>query len=361
MRFTIHGHENVLAEHKASLEFTHDAHLTKRGDCILGVKADYKVGNLDSLRARCTISGYGLSDTFSGYVNRDFSDDHSMVLRRSGFIDARTFLYKTNKAAIDIDRHIIERLKYPEAVFNVEIRPVKIKAVIFDFDNTLEEWSGAQEHALEMTAKKVHERFDVDAAAFRGAFEHERLKFEGKTTDPLLYGRNVWLSRAFGRLGKMVALTEIERLEEEYWGYVDEKAYLYPGVPELLRGIRLRKAILSDADGDRKWKTARIHKLGVDRLVRTIVVSNDAGANKPDPRPFLHVCKLLEVEPDECVMVGDHPETDLLGAKRLGMATVLVKQSHWGHDAPYVDFMIDGIAQFPELLDRVSSYNSKKI
>jgi HAD superfamily hydrolase (TIGR01549 family) len=359
MKFTIRGHENVLATHRSSLEFTHDAQLTKRGDCILGVSSDYRIGRLGSARARCTISGYGLADSFSGYVNRDFSNDHSMVLRRSGFVDSRTLLYKTNKAAIDIDRRIVRKLKVAEAVFNVEIKPIKLKAVIFDFDNTLEEWSGAQDHALDMTANNAEQMLHVPRDEFKRAFESERIALEGRTTDPAMYGRDVWISRAFDRLRIKVSREAVLRLEAAYWEHVDEKAYLFPGVPEMLKGLKLKEAILSDADGDRKWKVRRMHKLGVDRLVKTIVISNDAGANKPDPRPFLHVCKLLKVEPDECVMVGDHPETDLLGAKRLGMATVLVKQSHWGHDAPYIDGTIDKIIDLPGFLDRLSSYNSK--
>ena len=39
--FTVRGHNNVLALHKNTVEFTKDKELTLNGDCILGVDANF--------------------------------------------------------------------------------------------------------------------------------------------------------------------------------------------------------------------------------------------------------------------------------------------------------------------------------
>ncbi|MTI81196.1 MAG: YqeG family HAD IIIA-type phosphatase [Firmicutes bacterium] len=47
-------------------------------------------------------------------------------------------------------------------------------------------------------------------------------------------------------------------------------------------------------------------------------------ASKPRRRAFIKAMRLLDVRPEEMAMVGDQVFTDVLGAKRLGMYTILV-------------------------------------
>src|SRR3989338_8528844 len=41
--FTAYGHKNILATHKTTIEFTKDRELSLRGNCILGVNADFNL------------------------------------------------------------------------------------------------------------------------------------------------------------------------------------------------------------------------------------------------------------------------------------------------------------------------------
>ena len=44
---------------------------------------------------------------------------------------------------------------------------------------------------------------------------------------------------------------------------------------------------------------------------------------KPQEMFFHKLCERLAVDPRKCVLIGDNPESDIAGAKRVGMATVL--------------------------------------
>lgn len=44
---------------------------------------------------------------------------------------------------------------------------------------------------------------------------------------------------------------------------------------------------------------------------------------KPEGIFFEELCRKLDVRPDRCVLIGDNLESDIAGAKRVGMATVL--------------------------------------
>lgn len=54
-------------------------------------------------------------------------------------------------------------------------------------------------------------------------------------------------------------------------------------------------------------------------------LSGTLGVRKPDQRLFLAACDSLEVSPNDCVMVGDRIDLDILPARQLGMTTVLYR------------------------------------
>ncbi len=120
MRFFAYGHRNVLATHKTTVEFTKDGHLTKKGDCILGIRADFGKPQGLSGRIMIIISAAGLRDEITAIFNEGFDSDE-MVIRKSGFLDKRTFATGADKAACDIDRRIVEWLNDPEKRILIEI------------------------------------------------------------------------------------------------------------------------------------------------------------------------------------------------------------------------------------------------
>ena len=51
-------------------------------------------------------------------------------------------------------------------------------------------------------------------------------------------------------------------------------------------------------------------------------------AHKPSRKNYLKAMKLMHVDLDSCIFVGDQIFTDVYGAKRCGMCTILVKPLH---------------------------------
>lgn len=54
--------------------------------------------------------------------------------------------------------------------------------------------------------------------------------------------------------------------------------------------------------------------------------SFEVGAIKPEPAIYAHVCRQLGCEPAQVLMVGDTPEADLLGPRRYGMRSLLLRR-----------------------------------
>lgn len=56
---------------------------------------------------------------------------------------------------------------------------------------------------------------------------------------------------------------------------------------------------------------------------------------KPEPLLYRMALARLEVEPEEAVMLGDRPDTDIDGAARLGMFTALVRSGRFAPSDPW--------------------------
>jgi putative hydrolase of the HAD superfamily len=104
----------------------------------------------------------------------------------------------------------------------------------------------------------------------------------------------------------------------EYVAALELGYRVLPGVPEALSRLRelgLELAVVGNWDFR---LPEHLGRLGLAHHFRAIVTSADAGAAKPDPRPFLVALERLGVEPGRALHVGDS-EVDEEGARRAGI------------------------------------------
>lgn len=131
-RVTCYGHENVKATHRSTLEITKEDYLTPRGDCIICVKANKGLKELSDeikealksgRKVKIRITADGIVDELEavGDERLTFENEISMVIRKSEYVDGRTLAIRASKAARDIKRELVEKLRNPEQWVFVEI------------------------------------------------------------------------------------------------------------------------------------------------------------------------------------------------------------------------------------------------
>ena len=120
-----HGHINVQSTNKTTFEITKEDYLTKRGDCIIAVGATKGAIDLNqrfkaaarSQDARITIKieVNGEKETVTAWGNPKLSFTHptDLVVRKSDYICGRTLAVRADKAACDLSRRLIEKLRNP--------------------------------------------------------------------------------------------------------------------------------------------------------------------------------------------------------------------------------------------------------
>jgi hypothetical protein len=123
---TAYGHSLVQATHRTTLEVTKDSHLTKKGDCIIAVKADKSLVDLNrdfkkaarTPKAKITVSieagEVKETVTANGDVGLLFNHPTDMVVRKSSYMCSRTLAVKADKAAHDLSRKLVEKLRNPD-------------------------------------------------------------------------------------------------------------------------------------------------------------------------------------------------------------------------------------------------------
>ena len=127
------GHSNIQAVHPSTLMFTKERHLTKAGDCIIGVAADKASADLsktfkDALRksnAKLTviINADGLTEQInaSGSPKLNLSHPTDIVIRKSGYISDRTLAINADKSSNDLSRELAEKLRNPKQKITISL------------------------------------------------------------------------------------------------------------------------------------------------------------------------------------------------------------------------------------------------
>ena len=98
---------------------------------------------------------------------------------------------------------------------------------------------------------------------------------------------------------------------------------LYPGVSEALARLRemgFRLWLLSNAQA--ACTRGELRLTGLDQAFDGIYLSSDFVCRKPDRRFFDALLQGESLNPSHCLMIGNDRDTDITGAKTMGLATL---------------------------------------
>lgn len=196
-----------------------------------------------------------------------------------------------------------------------------IKAVFFDIDDTLYHFTGTHHIAIDSMEKYLYERLGVKREAFLEALEMAQNKI-GKRIGydtAAFHNRLIRFQNMLEILGKPIHPYASE-LYELYWGTLILYSVPELGIRELMEWLREKNIHIgccTDMTAHTQYK--KLEKLQLAPLIDIIVTSEEAGADKPDMRIFNLCMEKSQCKPEECLMIGDHPEKDVLGARKAGM------------------------------------------
>jgi len=203
-------------------------------------------------------------------------------------------------------------------------RLFKIKAILFDLDDTLYEEMQFVEGGFRAVSSFISENSNIH----RDVFYQLLLEVLEE------HGRGHTFDIALKKLG-LYKEELISRLIEVYCTH-KPNLLLYPEVKlVLLRLKEMGYQLGLITDGNVQVQRSKIQALDIDGFFDCIMFSDEYGVErrKPDFLPYEKTLEKLRVNPNESVYVGDNPHKDFITAKKLGMCTVRVmkgqyKQTH---------------------------------
>ncbi|WXG42763.1 MAG: DUF371 domain-containing protein [Promethearchaeati archaeon SRVP18_Atabeyarchaeia-1] len=130
---TAYGHSCIRGTHGTTLEITKAEEVTLKGDCIIAANASKSPSDFSNLfknllrressKVLLVLEVCGLKEEVTGQGDPQLrlTSREDMVCRKSSFTCERTLMVRANKAAKDLDRRIIERLRNPENKVSIEL------------------------------------------------------------------------------------------------------------------------------------------------------------------------------------------------------------------------------------------------
>ncbi len=130
-----------------------------------------------------------------------------------------------------------------------------------------------------------------------------------------------------------------------------------PGVTEVVPRLARRFALglISDV-GLTPGRVMRefLRRDGLLPYFQALTFSNEVGMTKPLPGMFLRTLESLGAAPSEAVHIGDLPETDIAGAKGVGMRAILfLGISHREDGRVLADAAVEDYSELEAVLERL--------
>ncbi len=225
----------------------------------------------------------------------------------------------------------------------------KIKAVLFDLDNTLLDFMRMKTIAVELA---VDHMLNAGLPGEKNELIQEIFSIYRRTHIESQKALEELIIKKLGYLDYKILASGIIGYQRGR----DMSTYPYPKVEstikELLR-MGMMLGTISDAPAEQCYnRLARLHLI---HFMDVVITFDDTKEYKPSPAPFLLALKKLNLKPKEALYVGDWPERDIVGAKKVGMWTAFAR---WGEHPDAVetgaDFDIVSIEQVIDIVKKVN-------
>ena len=235
---------------------------------------------------------------------------------------------------------------------------MKYKDLFIDFDDTLYDTYGNAVIALRETFEAFHlERYFTDPKVFYDAYWDANIDLwthysKGEIDRPYL------IVERFRRplsAGKGLEVTEALCLEmsDKFLDFCSSKPGVIDGAHELMDYLRKKGYRMHmTSNGFHEVQYKKLAACGLRDYFDTIILSEDAGANKPSLIFFDFAMAMTGAEREATLMIGDNLNTDVLGALNAGIDAMLVNR--WNiekTDIPQtVTFVVNSLRDIMKIL-----------
>ncbi len=192
-----------------------------------------------------------------------------------------------------------------------------IKAIIFDFDNTLID---RQKAFKEMLKVKIPATLPSSKAHLANQAIEDIMKWDN-------YG-SVERTVAFKKYTDTYGLDESvgAELAASWSKESGVQVFLFDDVLEVLDYLKDKYRLALLTNGNATSQRRKLNASNILSYFEYTVVSGEIGISKPDPKAFMYVADKLGLSVDECLYIGDNYQIDIEGADSAHMPSIFVNR-----------------------------------
>lgn len=235
---------------------------------------------------------------------------------------------------------------------------MKYKDLFVDFDDTLYDTHGNAVIALGETFEYFHlDRYFKDPQLFYDTYWAANVDLWSRYSKGEIT-RDYLIVERFRRplsMGNGLEVTEqlCLQMSDVFLDFCSCKPGVVEGAHELmdyLKGKGYRMHMTSNGFHEVQYK--KLAACGLTNYFDTIILSEDAGVNKPSPLYFDYAFKMSDAGKATTLMIGDNMQTDIQGALNAGIDALLFNRWSVNVDeaAKRPTFVVDSLLQIKELL-----------
>ncbi|MFC3881984.1 YjjG family noncanonical pyrimidine nucleotidase [Algoriphagus namhaensis] len=110
--------------------------------------------------------------------------------------------------------------------------------------------------------------------------------------------------------------------EEDFMHRTSSKPHVFPYTFEILDYLKEKYQLHIITNGFNESQAKKIRSAKLDPYFELVVTSETTGHKKPDVRIFHHTVERVNARHQDCLMIGDNPNSDILGAINAGIDQV---------------------------------------
>ena len=241
------------------------------------------------------------------------------------------------------------------------------KAVIIDWDDTIGDFVGAAKLALQEMYDKYHlcdyfaslEEFvslykphniELWDKYGKDQVTKEYLSFD-RFFFPLMHGSKGGERRLGDKAIRQEVAALAEQLSEDFLNMTTARFSLLEGAEELVRYLAAKYPLTVVTNGFVEVQYEKFDKSGLRDCFAHIVLSEEVGCQKPNPRIFEEALRMNGLSAEDVVMIGDSWNSDIQGAINAGIDQIWIRKSKdplpEGQSATY---LVQSLSEVMEIL-----------